>query len=55
MFADKLLDVANLAVGALFLGQFLSERPFSLMLAMFSVVVWVTLTSFALFVAGLED
>ena len=34
MLADKLPDAANLALGALFFGQFLSDRPFSRALAL---------------------
>ena len=55
MLVDKLPDVANLVVGALFLGQFLSDRPFSLVLAAFGVALWTALMSFALTVAGIED
>ena len=55
MVADKLPDVANLVVAALFLGQFLSERSFSLVLALFGIAAWTVLTGFALAVAGVED
>jgi hypothetical protein len=54
MLVDKLPDVANLAVGALFLGQFLSDRPFSSVLAVFGVALWTALLGFALWVAGME-
>jgi hypothetical protein len=30
---DRLPELANFAVGSLFFGQFLGERPFSLLLA----------------------
>lgn len=40
LLADKLSDVANLAAGALIFGQFLSERLFSLPLAVFGVGIW---------------
>ena len=55
MLVDKMPDFANLAIGALFLGQFLSDRPFSLVLALFGIAVWMALTGFALAVAGIED
>ena len=55
MLVDKVPDFANLVIGALFLGQFLSDRPFSLVLALFGVAAWTALTGFALAVAGIED
>jgi hypothetical protein len=54
MLADKLPDAANLSAGALFFGQFLSDRPFSLMLALFVIVSWFALFSWALVLAGEE-
>ena len=50
MLVDKLPDAANVAAGALFFGQFLGERSFSLSLAALGVGLWVFLTfcSFAL-------
>jgi len=44
----------NLAVGALFLGQFLSDRPFSYVLAVFGVALWTAIIGFTLSVAGIE-
>ena len=43
MLADKLPDAANLALGALFFGQFLSDRPFSGALALSGSVAWLVL------------
>ena len=54
MLVDKLPDVANLVVGALFLGQFLSDRPFSPVLALFGVALWTAIIAFALRIAGIE-
>ena len=51
VFVDKLPDAANLVVGALFVGQFLSDRPFSLALALIGFAVWAALIVFALLVA----
>ncbi len=45
MLADKLPDAGNLAVGALFFGQFLSDRPFSIILAISGNGAWLVLIS----------
>ena len=55
MLVDKLPNAANLVVGALFVGQFLSDRPFSLTLALSGIAVWVVLMGFALVVAVIGD
>jgi hypothetical protein len=55
MLVDKVPDFANLVIGALFLGQFLGDGPFSLALALFGIAAWVVITGFALTVAGIED
>lgn len=36
-------ELANVAAGSLLFGQFLSERPYSLALALGGVVVWLLL------------
>ena len=41
MLLEKLLDVANLGVGALLFGQFVSNQPFSLRLALSGCVIWM--------------
>ena len=38
---EKLPDVANLGVGALLFGQFVSNQPFSLRLALSGGVIWM--------------
>lgn len=43
LIADKLFDVANVGVGGMVFGQFLSEQPFSVVLALTGVAIWVTL------------
>ena len=48
MLADKLPDAANLAIGALFFGQFLSDRPFSIAVALAGSGAWL-----ALFILGI--
>ena len=56
LLADKLPDAGNLAVGALFFGQFLSDRPFSIVLALCGVCAWVALVAEAVILAaGRED
>jgi len=51
MLIEKLPDAANLVMGALFLGQFLNERPFSLTLALSGIAAWIAFMIFALVVA----
>jgi hypothetical protein len=55
VLVDKLPDVANLVVGALFVGQFLSDRPFSLALALSGIAGWAVLMGFALVMARIGD
>jgi hypothetical protein len=54
MFADKLPDAANLALGALVFGQLLGER-FSAILAVTGVFVWIVFMGFAAHLAGAEQ
>ena len=51
LLADKLPDAANLAVGALFFGQFLSDRPFSIGLAFAGIGAWAALVVWGLVLA----
>jgi hypothetical protein len=55
MLADKLPDAANLSAGALFFGQFLSDRPFSFVLALSGIVSWFALFSWALVLTRKKD
>ncbi len=41
LLIDKLPDAANVALGALVFGQFLSDAPFSLSLAAVGMALWV--------------
>jgi hypothetical protein len=41
LVADKLSDAANLAVGAMVFGQFLSDRPLSLGLMVLGAGIWL--------------
>jgi hypothetical protein len=47
LLADKLLDGANLAVGGLFFGQFVTGSPFSIPVALFGIALWWVLVGFA--------
>ena len=51
LLADKLPDAANVVAAGLVVGQALSERPFSLMLALIGVVLWAGFLALAMFVA----
>jgi len=55
LLADKLSDVANLAAGALIFGQFLGEQPFSPLLALLGVGIWVIITACAAALAGWSE
>lgn len=56
VLVDKLPDAANLAVGALFFGQFLSERAFSPYVALSGLTLWILLVGFAVrLAAGTES
>jgi hypothetical protein len=44
---DKLPDVANVLLGALGVGQFLTEQPFSLSFAVTGIIGWLTLFTLA--------
>jgi hypothetical protein len=49
---EKVPDIANLAAGAMFFGQFLTDRPFSAMLALAGVAAWTALWAFTLVLSG---
>ena len=52
LLTDKVPDVANLAVGGLFFGQFLGGRPFSLTLALYGLGSWAVLFAWAVMLAA---
>ena len=52
LLTDKVPDVANLAVGALFFGQFLGDRPFSPTLALYGLGSWAVLFAWAVMLAA---
>jgi hypothetical protein len=47
--ADKLPDMANVAVGGMVFGQFLSDRPFSPLLALSGLVLWALVIATVVF------
>jgi hypothetical protein len=43
LLADKLFDAGNVAAGGIVFGQFVANRPFSIVLAVIGLAIWVTL------------
>lgn len=54
VLVEKLPDMANLAVGTLFFGQFLSEETFSVAQALWGTVIWAGLMALAMALASEE-
>ena len=52
MLIEKVPDVANLTAASTFLGQFLSDRPFSVTLALAGLSVWAALAVLTFVLAG---
>ena len=52
---DKLPDAGNLAIGALFFGQFLGGDRFSPPMALLGVGFWVLLIAWSVFLAGGDE
>ena len=55
VLADKLPDAANVVLGGLGVGQALSDKPFSLALAVIGTAVWVGFIVLAVRLAAQED
>jgi hypothetical protein len=55
MFADKLADAANLAIGGLVFGQLLAIGSFSVLLALVGLALWGALIWLAAVAAGGVD
>lgn len=51
MLIEKVPDLANLILASTFLGQFLEDRPFSAVLAIVGLTIWVGLAVLAFAVA----
>ena len=49
---EKMPDAANLAAGSMFLGQYLTERPFSVTLALAGVTGWIAFWALTLVLSG---
>lgn len=49
---EKVPDVANLGVGVLVFGQFVSDQPFSVWLAVLGFGIWSGLMEGTLLIAG---
>jgi len=52
VFADKLPQVGNIGMGLLVFGQFVSQQPFSPLLFVAGVALWMLLMALAVFAAG---
>jgi hypothetical protein len=55
MLVDKLPDVANIALGAFFFGQFIADRAFSPFLGLFGLGLWLLLIGWLIVLAGGEE
>jgi hypothetical protein len=42
LLADKLFDAGNVAAGGMVFRQFVADRPFSILLAVMGLVIWLT-------------
>ena len=49
LLAEKLMDVANIAVAALIFGQFVAGQPFPMGVAMLGVSLWLLIYGAAYF------
>jgi hypothetical protein len=52
VLSETFRELANLAGGAMVLGQFVSERPLSVGIVLVGVLAWLTLVGLALLYAG---
>jgi hypothetical protein len=52
MLSQTFRELANLAAGAMVLGQFVGERQLSVGIVLVGVLAWFTLVALALFYAG---
>jgi hypothetical protein len=55
MFVDKLPDAANMAIGGLAFGQFVTTGSFSPGLALLGIGLWVLFIGWAAVLAGKEE
>ena len=54
LISEKLMELGNIAIGALFFGQAFSGFPFDARVALLGVVMVISLYIFALVVGGSE-
>ena len=54
VLVDKVPDIANLVAGSMFFGQFLTERPFSVALAIIGGIASVAFWALVLALSGSE-
>jgi hypothetical protein len=54
VFAETLRELANLAAGALVLGQFVGQRPLSFRMVLGGVALWFVLVGLAIVLTGEE-
>ena len=52
---DRVPELANVIVGSLFFGQFLTEREFSYALALTSVALWFVGIAFTFWLIAAEE
>ncbi len=52
---EKLPDVANLGIGALLFGQFVSNQPFSPWLGLSGFAIWIGFMAVTLLIAGKDE
>ncbi len=55
VLVNRLPELANFAVGSLLFGQFLSDRPFSMLLAGVSAALWLVLMGVTFALTSQED
>lgn len=51
VFAEHVPELANFAAGSFIFGQVLTDRPYSIVVAVIGVAAWLALTGVALFFA----
>lgn len=55
LVADKVFDAANIAAGGMIFGQFLSERPFSPLLALIGLSIWSVFFAVSIVLEGRDE
>ena len=55
LVADKVFDVGNVAAGGMLFGQFLAQRPFSIVLGLAGLGLWLTCFVLSVALEGRKD